>query len=249
MKKHTKNMTKYSKMQTKAYFAVFFAVCFFIGLYFYMQLEKSEFFVSYNLNFDTVETEGIKSEVAFKEEIVIKETELLDVPFIPQAPFANWDVHENSCEEAAVLMTIYYLEGKDLSRQEADLLIKDMIGYQVSNYGAQRDLSIADLSEFLDEYYDDKYDVEIFDISEEEVKKQISSGNPVIVPALSKFLPNPYYPHPGYHMIDIIGYDGVQYITNDPGTKNGKHLKYYWKDIEYANETTKEPMFIVKFHE
>jgi len=65
------------------------------------------------------------------------------------------------------------------------------------------------------------------------IKKEIAAGHPVIVPAAGKVLPNPNFTNggPNYHMLLIIGYDQTDFITNDPGTRNGKNFRYTYDGL------------------
>ena len=168
-----------------------------------------------------------------EQELKLADKIKLKVPFVPQAPFANWDIHEQSCEEAAILIIHYYLTGKELTKEIADKEIINMTQFQIDHYGGEKDLYKQDFVNFVKDYYGDK--VKMFEnASLEDIKKELNSGNPVIMPAMAKLLKNPYYHYQGYHMLDIIGYDtgrGV-IITNDVGTKRGEGWEYSEKVIE-----------------
>ena len=46
-------------------------------------------------------------------------------PFQSQAPFANWDeLHDEACEEAALILVYFYLNGKSLSK---DIMDKEIL--------------------------------------------------------------------------------------------------------------------------
>ena len=74
----------------------------------------------------------------------------------------------------------------------------------------------------------------IFDASIDDIKNIISEGHPVIAPVTSEYLNNPYYPHPGYHMLTVTGFTEDRIITNDNGTKRGEDFSYSNLDFEKA---------------
>ncbi len=172
----------------------------------------------------------------------------LDVPFITQAPFRAWKVYpfNHTCEEASVLMIRYYLTGKkivDEHTTKQELL--SMVDFENKTYGFSDDTTTEETARLIKDYYG--YDVQVYyDISSEEIKKEIDKGSPVIVPTAGRLLGNPYFTPPGpeYHMLVIKGYDSEGFITNDPGTYNrGIDYKYSFGVLKDAihdfNQTTK----------
>lgn len=163
---------------------------------------------------------------------IIKDKAYLEVPFICQAPYQtkeNWVYHEESCEEAALLQVVDYLKGeKEVNRKEANQEILNMIEWQKKNLGGHHDLYGEDMKQFIMGYYG-YTDQEVFVIKNatiNDIKREISKGNPVIVPIMGNLLRNPYYPYPGYHMLTVIGYTEDKLITNDVGTMHGKDFSY-----------------------
>src|SRR5947209_3385071 len=70
---------------------------------------------------------------------------VLPVPYTVQAPGNNWKVFENACEEDALLMYHQFLEGDsriDLPVAEVDPALRAMEKWQVTNWGAEKDLTI-----------------------------------------------------------------------------------------------------------
>jgi hypothetical protein len=155
-----------------------------------------------------------------------------DVPFTPQAPLANWDtLHEEACEEASVLMALRYFQGVPIgSSQQAEDAIQKLVadnaalGFPVDDTAEQ----IVKLIAFEDPALTVKL---LSNPTAEDIKKVLSEGKLVIVPAAGQKLGNPYFTAPGpkYHMLLIRGYTDTGYaITNDPGTKRGKAYVYRW---------------------
>lgn len=177
-------------------------------------------------------TKDEKPAIVSEEPAPILESAYLEVPFICQAPLQtpeNWEYHEESCEEAALLQVHYYIQNKKtVDPYEAHEIILDMIDWQKNNFGEHRDLYANDMKIFIRDYYDyPEEEIEIIYNAEiKDIKKAVSGGYPVIVPIMGNILQNPYYPEPGYHMLTVIGYTPSHIITNDVGTRRGKDFSY-----------------------
>lgn len=159
---------------------------------------------------------------------------LLNVPFISQAPFGNWadPRQEDGCEEASVLMAMRWRAGKAvIGKQEGLDVILAISQYEVDTYGTHNDTSAADTIERIVKGYF-KYDGArlAYNITKEDVMRELSLGNVVIVPANGRKLGNPNFTAPGplEHMLIIRGYDMAtnEFITNDPGTRLGEKYRY-----------------------
>jgi hypothetical protein len=154
-------------------------------------------------------------------------------PFTSQAPFGQWSDNrqQNACEEASVLMAIYWAQGKELTKQIAKAEIIKMAEWEKKNYNSYVDTSAQDtLDRLIRKYF--KYNKArlIKNATLENVKTEIKKGNIVIAPCDGRKLKNPYFTPPGpeQHMLVIYGYDEKNkvFITNDPGTKRGAGYKY-----------------------
>lgn len=190
-----------------------------------------------------VDFNGSQSNVnqAFKplEESVkdLPSTASIDVPFTPQAPFANWsDTFNEACEEASLIMVEYFLRQEDLSQNIANSEIIDLVDWQKS-HGYSEDIDAEELVSVAQTHFERigtvYYDEEV---TLENIKRLIAAGHPVIVPAAGKLLNNPHYrgDGPPYHMLVISGYDEENFITQDPGTREGKNYKYSYDTIVNA---------------
>jgi uncharacterized protein YvpB len=154
---------------------------------------------------------------------------LIEVPFTTQAPFANWDIfHEEACEEAALLMMKYYLDGKKLTPEIAEREIQAILAYEIKEYGKYEDSSAEELVQLAADFYNIQNLKVVYDFSPSDLQTQLSLGKPVIVPAAGRLLGNPNFKVPGplYHALVLVGYDGDNIITNDAGTKRGKGYQY-----------------------
>ena len=161
----------------------------------------------------------------------IPEEYYLEVPFICQAPLEtekNWTLHEESCEEAALLQAYLHETGKTMTKEEANKEILSMISWQKENLGGHHDLYAEEMVKFVVGFYDipEENITVIKNATIEDIKRNIVNGHAVIVPITGQILKNPYYPYPGYHMLTVIGFTKNRIITNDNGTRHGKDFSY-----------------------
>jgi hypothetical protein len=162
------------------------------------------------------------------------------VPFTPQAPFAEWyDPRQDyGCEEASLLMVWHYIKQEPLSLANAKAEITALSDWELKTYGEFRDSSASDTVKIFKEYFQYQNVRLIFDVSIEDIKKELAMGNPVIVPMHGQVLDNPYYTPPGplHHMLVVVGYDDKtrEFITNDSGTKRGHKIRYTYDNFYSA---------------
>jgi len=156
-----------------------------------------------------------------------------NVPFTSQAPYGNWadPREENGCEEASSLMAVKWAKGQGLTK---DVALKEITGisdFLLKKYGEYRDISAQDTVNWIFKDYFNYNNVKLVnDITANDIIKELDKGNLVITPMDGQLLNNPNFKAPGpiTHMIVIRGYDPTtkQFITNDPGTKNGELYRY-----------------------
>lgn len=161
----------------------------------------------------------------------------LAVPFTSQAPFANWDLpYKESCEEASVLMLDYFYRNLSLNPSLANQEILKLVDWQKIKFGAYEDTDAAQTAQILREYFGYKNVRVQYDISIDDIRKELAQGRPVIVPAAGQLLPNPFFRQPGplYHMLVIKGYKNGKFITNDPGTRRGADFIYSYEGLYNA---------------
>lgn len=194
--------------------------------------------------------ESNKTEDNQEDKNQIKDTVKFDMVFTSQAPYANWDeLHEEACEEASLLIVHYYLQNKSsLTKEEAENIIQDMVAWQIKNYGGHYDLTLDQLADFAKRYYGYK-NIQIKNVKNiDEMKIELSNGNPIIIPAAGRDLGNPYFKSPGpiYHMLVVKGYNSRYFITNDVGTRRGENFQYKFDKLFDAihdyNGKTEEKM-------
>jgi Peptidase_C39 like family len=151
----------------------------------------------------------------------------IDVPFMSQAPFANWDdLHQEACEEMSFLLVKHYLEGTPVNPEIAERELQDMVAWMTAN-GYSYDVTAEQLAGIVEEKYGMNATV-TYDITIDDIKRELAKGNPVILPLAGQRIGNPYFSGDGppYHMLVVTGYDSDEFITNDVGTKRGEDFKY-----------------------
>ncbi len=186
-------------------------------------------------------------------------TYLLEVPFTSQAPLVNWDaVHEETCEEASLLMVHRFLQGerKAIDPESAEIDLLALVRWEERNtFGI--DVTIGELALIAEQYYGYKPVIEET-VTVQRIKEIIAAGNPIIIPAAGRDLGNPYFSGEGpwYHMLVIRGYDRNEFIVNDPGTRRGESYEYSydtliaaihdWTGIKENIRTGRKRMLILK---
>ena len=156
------------------------------------------------------------------------------VPFTSQAPLAQWsdDKQQDGCEEASAIMAMAWVNGKTKLDKTAtrDLIVK-ISNFENKEYGEYRDVYVDDVvtNIFKGWFKYDKVKV-VKKVTLEQIKKELTKGNLVLVPTNGQLLKNPNFKAPGpeRHMVLIKSYDAKkkQFITNDPGTRNGENYRY-----------------------
>lgn len=177
-----------------------------------------------------------------------------NVPFTAQAPFGDWDdpLQQDGCEEASALMAVYWAKGELLPDLETARAIIVAAGeWQQENYPTARDTSTQDTADrIIKEYFDWPY-AEVRDLTSlEQILESLQAGSLVITPMNGQKLGNPHYTEggPERHMLVIIGYDAEsqEFITNDPGTRQGRGFRYdqdtFWNAIRDYPTGSHEPI-------
>lgn len=157
---------------------------------------------------------------------------LMDVPFVVQAPFSNWDniIFQGACEEASILMAVHWVKGEDVSDELASREIIEMAHFQEEAYGHFYDSSAKDTASLIKDYFGYKNVSLRYGVGGQDIKNELAGGNIMIVPVNGQKLKNPHYTPPGpiAHTLVIVGYDPntKEFITHDPGTQWGKYFRY-----------------------
>lgn len=159
------------------------------------------------------------------------------VPFTPQAPFAKWDtLHEEACEEASMLMVAEYFKQNPKLQLPADYAEKEilrLVSWEEQSHYAM-DITGIEVVKILKDYFG--LSARVAPYNANDLRAVLLKKQPVIIPASGRKLGNPYFKRPGplYHMLVVKGFQGNEFITNDPGTKRGENFRYTEKTLSKA---------------
>lgn len=162
---------------------------------------------------------------------------VLPVPFTVQAPFANWELpYQEACEEASMIMAGEYFKGNkklQLDPAYADAEILKLVEWE-TNHGFAQDVTAQEVASILKDYY--TLEASVAKYNPQVIKQAILNRKLVLLPAAGRLLGNPYFRRPGplYHMLVVKGFEGDEFITNDPGTKRGESFRYNESILAYA---------------
>jgi len=197
-------------------------------------------------NVEIKKEEGIKKIDIQKQDIQVHVDSLdiiqQEVPFAVQAPQGQWgeQMFQDGCEEASMIMALSWVRGeKIIHLTDARDRIVQLSHFEKEQYGFYLDVSTEDVARAIREYYRHEEIEVVYDFTKEELIESIYSDSPsvIIAPMNGQKLGNPHFTQPGpeRHMLVIIGYDPEtkEFITNDPGTRQGKGYRYN-EDILYA---------------
>lgn len=165
---------------------------------------------------------------------------LSNVPFTSQAPNGDWDnmMFQQGCEEASILMAIYWAKDKEINKEIAMYEIQNISKFEEVNYGDYYDRSAFDTTKLIRDYFSYNKIKFVENITTKDIITELKKGNLIITPTNGQALKNPFYTPPGpeRHMLVIIGYDAEtdEIITNDPGTKRGENFRYDRQIFENA---------------
>ncbi|MBI2484542.1 C39 family peptidase [Candidatus Uhrbacteria bacterium] len=155
----------------------------------------------------------------------------LAVPFASQAPYGVWDeVHEDTCEEAAILMVDRYYKGErgTLDAEGVEKELQALVAFENKTFGFFEDTTARETAELVRLFYQYPKVELIVEPTAEDIKAHVRAGRPVVLPTAGRILANPYFSGAGpkYHMIVVKGYTEDGFIVNDPGTKRGADWLY-----------------------
>src|SRR3989338_1364218 len=159
-----------------------------------------------------------------------------ELTFTSQAPFAVWDhSHNKSCEEASILMAYAWARGLALNPAFSDVELKKIADWEIAKFGFFESTMAEQTAQVAREFYGLKVDL-LENTIVKQIKKELVSGNLVVMGMVGRWLGNPHFKAPGpiYHMLVIKGYDENGFFTNDPGTLYGKNYYYSYATIMKA---------------
>lgn len=153
------------------------------------------------------------------------------VPFTSQAPGGNWqEPWQNACEEASIVMIQNFYKDTTLDPAQARQQILDVFKLKKITAPASKDESLERIVEIINSGNLSWQARVVNNPTLTEIKDELAANHPVIAPVYAPLLNNPNYTNPGptYHVIVITGYDDAkgEFITNDPGTDQGKNYRY-----------------------
>ncbi|MEN9558005.1 MAG: hypothetical protein RL141_374 [Candidatus Parcubacteria bacterium] len=166
----------------------------------------------------------------------IPDAKLLAVPFMSQAPHANWDMpYQEACEEASILMVAAYYRGEHgvVPPDSADTQILSLVAFEEDTLRLPPDITVQQAAEVIEAQYPSLQADVIPLEGASQIKQFIATGIPVIIPADGKALPNPNFRNGGplYHMLVVRGYTPTHFVTNDPGTRLGENFLYTYDGL------------------
>ncbi len=170
---------------------------------------------------------------------VIPNSLLLNIPFTPQAPTANWDqLHNEACEEANSLMAGAYFKGMrdtTLKPEYVESEITKLTDWQKEHQGYYLDQTSEEVATMINSVYSLKTKL-LNNFSAGDLKQELAAGHLVLISENGRLLGNPNYKSPGplHHMLLIKGFDKMGFITNDSGTKRGLNYAYDFSTIYNA---------------
>ncbi len=166
--------------------------------------------------------------------------EALDVPFTSQAPSKTWvEPWLNACEETSIVMVnLYYSDQEDPNIETAKQEILDVLAVKKEEIDMSKDESMETVLELID-LLDLNWSAEVVsNPTLEQMKTELESGRPIIVPVFAPELVNAYYEGggPDYHVMVLVGYDDESgtFTIHDPGTQFGEELSFTYENLMAA---------------
>ncbi len=183
----------------------------------------------YNLYlFKKTHSEVEETQVSTSPSLLVSEINL-EVDFFSQAPYADWGMpFQEACEEASLILAYNYVAGITMSKEEFNQELLDLIDWETEYFGSYEHTTIEQTAEMLEQFYGFTDWEIIEDPVADDLKSQLSAGNPIVAPFAGRMLGNPNFTGEGpyYHMLVIKGYDETYFITNDVGTRLGHNYQY-----------------------
>lgn len=165
----------------------------------------------------------------------VPEKTALAIPFTVQAPTLDWN-HNKDCEEASLAMVNAYLDGQSQERLligDAVNAINQLKNWENQNIGYNRDTGANETMRMAEGAFGIRVK-QITDYSANDLKRALSNNHPVLLTINAQQLHNPKYPDIFYHVFVVTGYDGDNFIVNDPGTESGLGNVYSFETLKNA---------------
>lgn len=160
----------------------------------------------------------------------------LNAQFIPQAPLGVWSAPwDEACEEVSVFMAVQWAKrATPVTASEASAEILKIVAFENANFGYHNDTTLRETAKLFTRFY--QYDnIELsYDISLDDIRAELASGNVILLPVAGSLLENPFFASaPPYHMVVAVGYDDTsrEFIVLEPGTKRGANYRYSYDTL------------------
>lgn len=177
----------------------------------------------------------------------VEAPEVLNVPFVSQAPYGLWtDPWAYMAEESSAYMAYLWANGLEAGDREVSaqalLTAKE---WEEANLETYKDTDLDQTLRLLQGFYGVEAQIS-YEVTRESMEAQLSAGKILMVPVLN--LKNPHYGEPGpvFHMIVLFRVEGETFISNDPGTIRGASYAYeIQKILESVQDLNGETRMIV----
>jgi hypothetical protein len=165
-------------------------------------------------------------------------TWILPVPFSAQAPTNNWSRNED-CEETSIAMADSFLNGDTEDRLPATVVqatINNLKTWEQANLGYNANTGVDATTKMAEGTFGLKV-IQIPNFTEANLKTELINDHPILLPINAKLLESAQYANngPTYHMIVIRGFNGDNFIVNDPGTDSGDGQTYSFTILQQAS--------------
>jgi len=155
----------------------------------------------------------------------------INVPFTSQAPQGDWsEPWQNACEETSIYMVSSFYANDPIKRDQAVQKIREILKVKNDKIKVSKDESLTTIAQLISDLGLPWTTALVADPTVDQLKAELAAGRPIIVPVYAPLLKNPHYiaGGPDYHVLVLIGYDDKEsvFIVNDPGTKDGKGLRF-----------------------
>lgn len=162
---------------------------------------------------------------------------VIDVPFSTQAPEGSWSQPwYDACEETSIVMVDSYYNQQSLSSDSAADKILQVFENKNNTLGVSYDENADKIIYLINKFHNWQAE-KIINPKLSQIKAQLDSGKPVIIPVAGDLLNNEHFRGSvPYHVLVIKGYDEKkqEFITNDPGTVYGQSYRYSYFTIMRA---------------
>lgn len=143
------------------------------------------------------------------------------VPYTSQAPLGQWNDprQKDGCEEASVIMAMMWAQNLNFSREEIRQQIIGMSDYEQFFFGYYQDSSAGDTAKLITQYFGYGGATALYNISTDDIKATLDSGQLVIVPINPRVISTKLYNRSTLkHMVVVVGYDAArgEIIFHDP---------------------------------